>query len=234
MKRRNYLLPTLLACLSTLSIYGQRIALSSSYDLNFISQKSDYEICDFNNNPISSFSIGAFYEKNDNKKAHLRTALDYSRLSNYYYNTDLANLYYSNFNETEFELRTINHYLTLSELGILNIGEHFSFGLGLSCNILLCSKLKAIKSEKDYPYHFWNNDKVINKDKYDNTFYRTVTLSVPINVNYRFKQMEVFINYRHGIINKLKEKSLIKEYDRTLMVGIAYIFDCNKMFSQKR
>jgi len=204
---------------------SQKMGAYASFNTNIIRLSSEYGIPAFGRTPLPSYSFGCFIKTREDKQIKLTSMLDYSKLRNNFGPVPIVDEMGNMIGETERKMT--NDIISLSGIGVLK-RNIFYYGLGVSGNFLLNSKLKqdefkAENSQYGQSYLEDNEAKTFSVE-----FYKTFTFSIPIIIGFEIKNIDAFLKLNLGCSDKLKGNNFIKEFDNTLQVGIGYtIFEKN-------
>jgi hypothetical protein len=219
---RNYIkLILIFSFLSILNINAQELSvgISSGLNISINTIKSDYQLAeDYKLIPVLSGNIGG-YLKTTKSKLGFIMSLEYQRL----HNKDNNDFIPTNENGDPRQIidnSVINHMLIFNTIGTFKLAKELYVGVGLSGNILLKSVLRTSDD-------LYINDQNIG-NRFKNYQYKLFTVSIPVTIGYSFKNIDLFLRFDKGIMNKINSsESFIKEVDNVILLGCGYRFSIN-------
>jgi hypothetical protein len=179
---------------------------------------SKYEISDGNfeeiqTTPLPGFEFGIFTKHQFSKRISLISTLDIAHLAYKEKNEFLAA---NNVGEPIWsadKVQKCNNYLHLSPILSFTFFDRLILGTGIQMNVLLESRTNL---GKDAPIEF---AETINR------YYKTITFSLPLKIGFQFSNIEISMEARMGIDNRIKgDVSLIQEREGTFALKFSYFF----------
>lgn len=203
----------LLMPILSLAVVGQTITYGAlaGANLNLVRLGSDHDIVDntsFKLNP--AYAGGAFVNFKYNRK-NILTSLEYERISNTtnFVFTDIAGNPVGKYNAS-----FINIQLTYDIIGLYEVFNELSIGTGVSVYFVADSK---VKFPKDIDFYAAGSPWDPSKDIFA---YRRLNIAIPILVRYEANKLFFFSKLSVGVINRLYNHSIVKEYNNTLTMGL--------------
>jgi hypothetical protein len=219
---KTILLSISLAILSLISLNGQKMefGLFAGANTNFLRVTSKYAIAEQGSpKRVVSYNLGASFNTINQGKLGLTGTIEYLRVQNKTKNGfSMTDINGEDYGSTDQSI--INHYLTISSIGIIRFSNGICLGTGLSGNILIKSVLKLKNNNIDN----YGPQEIHYGTHFENQYYKRFLLSMPVKIGYIYKRCDFFLRLNIGLMNRIKPGSFTKEYDNVLMLGFGYRF----------
>ena len=211
----------IILCFKGSSLFAQNIEIGAFAGANssIVGVRSEYGISeDGKSKPVISYNTGVYLSSINQGKFGLTGSIEYLRIQNKIKNgIEITDINGESFGA--FDKSIINHYITLSTLGKIQLTKKLYAGIGVSENFLCKSVLKLNKDFIDYNFERKNYGK-----KFTNYYYKRFVVSIPVIIGLKLNQFDVFLRFNKAVMNRIKKDSYVKEYENTLILGLGYRF----------